>query len=278
MTNILSCVCLYDQVKKYENSILESMKNQSIPTDILIVDDYDEYTLDNDNPRYRIYKNHEKSISEIREFCIKYALENEYEYIAFFDSDDIYCKKRLELCIKKMEDEHSDICVHNMTVVDENEEIIRESFFDINFNYLDKIEKNILKFNFIGLGNSVYKVKKMKNMPKCPNHLIYDWWLAIHLIYINKCRCLISFETLSQYRQYGNNLANIVTIDKDNIYKEYIIKLGLYYQLLLEDNINIEKNDIIKLIQNISLNYQKCNITTNSNQCCWWNYLNEEEK
>lgn len=278
MTKILSCVCLYDQVKRYENSILESIKNQSIPTDILIVDDYDEYSLDNDNPRYKIYKNHRKSISEIREFCIKYALENEYEYISFFDSDDIYYIKRLELCIKQMKNEHSDICVHNMIVINENDEIIRESFFDINFNYMDKVENNILKFNFIGLGNSVYKVKKLNNIPKCPNHLIYDWWLAIHLICMNKCRCSINFEALSQYRQYGNNIANIVTRNKDDIYKEYINKLGLYYHLLLENNVSIEKNDIILLIQKISSNYQKYNITINTIQCCWWNYLNEEEK
>lgn len=276
MKKVLSCICLYDEVQKYEISAINYIMEQTYISDVLIIDDYTKYEVRKYKNAF-LYKNKSMNPYEIREFCFKFAIKNNYDYIVFFDSDDIYKKNRIEKLLHKIEKNESDICVHNMEIVNYNEKTIIREFLSKDIDYLSNIKQNILKYNFIGLGNSIFKVDKLKDIPKCPSNVIFDWWIAIHLIIQNNAKCCIEFTPLSKYRQYEENTANIISINEKIIYKEYLCKLNLYINLLNDLRFNNEKINIVNQIKHITDNYLNKKINMQKQFHCWWNYLNEEE-
>ena len=280
MNNILSCVCLYDEVKIFESSIIDTIINQTYKSDILIVDNYEHENISQYNDVF-IHKCRKCSVSEIREYCIEYASNRDYKYIAFFDADDIYEKNRIEVCINLLIQNNVDYIVHNMSIVDYKGNKIFPNFLNKNNNYFELLKEDILVKNFIGLGNTIYKISALKRVPKCPDKVIFDWWIAIHLVYLGK-QGIITYANLSQYRQYSKNTASVLIIDEQKVYTEFIVKMYLYLSLLEDKSINLNKNKVETLIQNLVNQY------VNKNYCLgksllgigyWWCILDcKEEK
>ena len=214
---------------------------------------------------------------ENREFIIEYAIKHNYEYLIFADCDDIPCENRIGT-IKKYLNMY-DAVVHNMSVINKTGDIIIDEF--INFRKKNIEISDILKSNFIGLGNSGFRITFLKkSLPIPAKCFAVDWWLGLNVLfsggrigYINQC--------LTQYRQYDNNTANVLECNESDLIKEYKLKKNIYGDLarrypshkivLLKESKYID--EIIASITSESI----CLINTSVIHR-WWDLLNNIRK
>ena len=95
--NALLISVIYPKVKKYLADYCKSIKSQDINRfDILILNDgfIGEFPLKNKKITIINIKN-KLTLAETRLSGIKYAIENDYKYIIFSDTDDYFSSNRI---------------------------------------------------------------------------------------------------------------------------------------------------------------------------------------
>jgi glycosyltransferase involved in cell wall biosynthesis len=196
------------------------------------------------------------NIGVIKSFLslIEYALQYNYEYFLLCDQDDIWYADKIEkqLNLMNIVNNNIPILIHSdMQIIDENDRIISDSFF--NFSHLD-YDKKAFSFFLVKnnvTGNSMFFNRKLAELIKYhKNILMHDWWIALiasafgKIFFIN--------EPLLQYRKHSKNVIgaqNFYSINKvkkifnyslDKIFLQAYAFKELYYNQL-----SLEKKDII---------------------------------
>lgn len=160
MNKLSMIVPVYNDEKNIRNC-LNSLLNQTIEVDIIIVDDgsydntssiIDEIKKDHKNIYHYLKEN--KGVASARNFGVSKV---QTEYFGFLDSDDTCKNDMAEKMLKQIEKDNADICFSNFTWVYENGK--RKESKDIF--YLSK--KDIFTKMFATLWNKVYRTSWFKN-------------------------------------------------------------------------------------------------------------------
>lgn len=130
------------------------------------------------------------------------------EYIAYCDQDDIWEADKISRLVKRLEDEQAALCYSDLSVIDENDRLIANSFRDINIR-LKHIEGSgifqyFLRRNSVSGCTMLIKSDVAKQaIPFCHKYYVHDHWLTLYASSVGK----ISYvrEPLIKYRIHGNN-------------------------------------------------------------------------
>lgn len=198
-----------EYLKKQIDSILsQSYKN----INILISDDnstnkdiqevLNQYQ--NQDNRITVYLQ-EKNIGYIQNF--EFLLEkSEADYIMFADHDDIWYPEKVEKSIRKLKDENVDLVYCNAHQINENGEIIKESYFTYKNIPLIKGKSNLAISRCIGIGCSQIFTKELKQkMLPFTHQVIAHDWLAAFVANEAKGMSYIE-EQLFGYRLHNTNV------------------------------------------------------------------------
>lgn len=233
LEKILCCTVLYDKVKKQESKVLETFKSMNNNMcEFLIIDDYVVNTMA-EYDDFSIIKNKKKlDPIKLREVCIEYAIENQFDYFVFCDADDIQLRQKIKVLYETISEYELDYVSHNMQILDKNHKVIKRKMFPVK-GYTKIDLKFIADKNVVGLGNSIFKVQSLKNALPLNNKVICDWWIAFNLL-LNNANGMLIDDILSYYIQYGDNTANLITADENDIETEYKIKVSMYEALKIK--------------------------------------------
>lgn len=289
MSNISVVICTYNG-KKYIKEQLDSLKRQTVFIDEYII--CDDNSLDNTcdiienyiekNPELNIKlfrNNKNKGVIKNFEFGLKQASG---DYIAFCDQDDVWLPNKIELSLNKIQEmeekygKNVPLLVHtDLVVVDENLDIINQSFFKqegLNV-YKDKdiLKALFLQNNLVGCTIVFNRIAKILSLP-FPEHIImHDYWLGL----VVACKGKIEFinQGTIKYRQHKENVVGVkkyisYTALKKIFDKKYLDKsissiikqnkdlINFKSGFLLDNNewvfkaLNaLEKNNIIEMIK-----------------------------
>lgn len=127
------------------------------------------------------------------------------DIIFLSDQDDLWLPNKVEYCTNILK--NADFVVSDCKLIDENNNIITESFYGKRNNYKSLIG-NLFKFGYIGCCFAFRKEILERSLPFPPNHkyCTHDNWLM--LVAISYFRCFISTEKLILYRRHDKNTSN----------------------------------------------------------------------
>lgn len=138
-------------------------------------------------------------------------IKSKSKFIAFCDQDDIWIPEKIENAINALNSiDHTEIKLYcsDVSIVDENLNILNKSFFQKNF-FFDK--KNISKVNKIAfrnfaIGATVVITKNLKevSLPISSDALMHDWWILIYAVHYGDIYVDKNVNML--YRQHKNNV------------------------------------------------------------------------
>ncbi len=225
--NITIALVYYNEVDKYFDQSFYSAVNQIVVEFKINIylDDYKDfgYLKKYQNLNLITVPNHIKGHpSLIREFIIK---DVNTDYIAFWDSDDIYSPERLYNQYQLLIENDLDFCFADFKFFSKDE-IYKESFFEqIGIN---KRDISIIDENYVGLGICLFKTSAIKKLLPIPNIVILDWWIGIkaHLNGLKMGKCN---KVLGYYRIHINSFSQMYeNIDIGAIMEEINRKIILY--------------------------------------------------
>ncbi len=212
--------------------------------------------------RITVYYN-EKNIGYLKNFEFLLTKSNA-KYISFADHDDIWYENKIEKSVQALKDEDVDLVYCDCKQIDENGQVINESYLHYkNMPILDGVN-NILAFSrHIAIGCSTVFTKKIKEqmLPFKPQVMAHDW-LNVYLASKQKGVYCIE-EPLFGYRLHTNNefggrslKQNLSKWKKENgktygAYKNYrnerVIKTAYFDGAIMckiyRDSLNLGKNE-----------------------------------
>ena len=154
------------------------------------------------------------------------AMKNTTGSIIFLsDQDDVWDKKKVDLVLRKFEEEdYITLVIHDCQIVDENLNIMTESFFDFR-NSGRGLIKNIWKNTYIGCCMA-FKRELLKEILPIPEDIyMHDQWIGLISEMYGKNFFLK--ECLIKYRRHQNNNdslkhkpINIMIKNRINLMKE----------------------------------------------------------
>jgi glycosyltransferase involved in cell wall biosynthesis len=150
-----------------------------------------------------------KNLGVIKNF--EYLLKKvESKYYMLSDQDDIWKEDKIEKSIIKLEDTNSDLVYTDLEVVDENLNVIYESYWKLKGIY-NKITKynnfeSLYLNNFVTGCTVISKkefIKDILPLPSSSKFVLHDYWIP--LIVSQKGKISYIEEPLIKYRQHKNN-------------------------------------------------------------------------
>lgn len=231
--------------EKYVKEQIDSILNQTYRDIQLIISDdcstdktreiLKQYEKDN---RVRIFYQ-EKNLGYIKNF--EFLLKNvKNDLYMLSDQDDVWKEEKIEKSVEKLKSENLDLVFGDLEVVDENLNIMNESF-----NKYMKLERKIDRcidsyklqylYNCI-TGCTIISKKELLNkilpFPKTSKYMVHDYWMGLMVALNGKIGYMK--ETHIKYRQHGNN--QIGTEKKSHKFKKleqvrnlFIdVKLGIF--------------------------------------------------
>ena len=231
--NTLLIGVIYPKIQKYLVDYCKSIKSQDINKfDILILNDgfIGEFPLKNKRITIINIKN-KLTPAEIRMLGIGYAIENDYKYVIFSDTDDYFSSNRISVSINKLE--KYDFVFNELYLINEKKDVIQKSYYNLT---LKKIEYTsyleIVNGNLFGLGNTAVKVIKLKELFIPKEIIATDWWI-FSILLLNKCKGGFIKEVITYYRQHNNNFIGISKKLNKNILQKGIKTKQIHYKNLL---------------------------------------------
>lgn len=196
--------------QKYIKEQIDSILVNMIDGDELIISD--DGSKDN---TINIIKSYSKSDSRIKLFENKYehgvkknfenALLNCNNSIIYLsDQDDIWTDDKIEKTIKYFE--KYNLIIHDCTVINENNNIIIDSFYKYRKSK-SGIIKNIVKNSYIGCCMAFKKDLLEKILPIPNNIEMHDQWIGIKAEQNGKV--LFIKDKLIKYRRHSNNTSEL---------------------------------------------------------------------
>ncbi len=276
--------------EKYLREQIESILNQTYSNIRLIISD--DCSEDNTRKIIREYEEkdpriityfQEKNLGYIKNFeFLLTKIENNFYMLS--DQDDFWLPEKIEHTYKFLKNENADLVFTDLMVIDENENIVNNSFNDL-MNLTPKINKTVNSDKLVYLYNcvtgcTIMGTKEMlKNIMPIPcdsKHLIHDHWIAL----VSSLKGKVAYlpEKLIKYRQHGTNQIGIKhTTDKftkiEDIRNHFInVKLGVFGTYVKRNEIfteaqkkkNKEAYDYFEMLQNKKkMNFKKWHVFHN---------------
>ena len=205
MCRVSVCIAAYNggaYIEKQLNSIVDQLSNDD---EIIISDDGSkdntiEIIENFDDSRIKLLHNH-SSKNLIHNF--ENALKNaKGDYIFLSDQDDIWSRNKVDIMLAYLQ--KYDLVISDCSIIDSNDEMIYESFFDLR-NSGKGLLKNFIKNTYIGCCMAFNRHVLNKSLPlpcKIPMH---DWWIGL----VNELFGSIFFcsEKLVKYRRHSHNIS-----------------------------------------------------------------------
>lgn len=234
------CIATYNG-EKYIYEQLQSIREQLSEFDEIIISDHG--STDNtiqvikeiNDSRIKILYNNKKSSSKIyssshinASINFENAIKNSKgDYIFLSDQDDIWMHSKVEKMTKKLNEEKTTLVMSNFSIINTNNELIKERFF-IN-NPISNYEiTNLIKMPFHGCCIAFRKELLKKVLPFPKNLLLHDNWIGFlakgHIKYID--------EPLILYRRHHNNVSSEKGRSRNPLWYKIYYRIVFYFKYI----------------------------------------------
>jgi hypothetical protein len=232
--NSLLISIIYPKVKKYLADYCKSVQSQDNDRfDILVLNDGFRGEFPLRNHRITIIDIKSRlTPAEIRMLGTKYAIENDYTYVIFSDTDDYFSTNRISVSINRLE--KYDFVFNELYIINEKEDVIQKSYYNKLIknreftNYLEIVDRNLF-----GLGNTAVKVNTLKDLFIPKEIITVDWWI-FSILLLNKYKGGFIKEAITYYRQHHNNFIGIGNKLNKTILRRGIKVKQIHYKNLLK--------------------------------------------
>lgn len=196
------CIATYNGekfIKEQIDSILVQLEEED---EIIVSDDG---SIDNtlqiiesyEDSRIKIFRNSFKNLILNFEYALKQA---KGEYIFLSDQDDVWLPNKVNVCKEYLY--NYDIVVSNCKIVDQNLQVISNSFFEVN-NSKKGLFSNLLKNSYLGCCLA-FRSKILERVLPFPKSIpMHDIWFG----FVSEIFYKIKFidMPLMLYRRHGEN-------------------------------------------------------------------------
>lgn len=203
------------------------------------------------NFRYTIYKN-TNNLGSNKTFELL-TDDADGDYLAYCDQDDIWEKDKISKLVKCLENERAFLCYSDLSVIDENDKLIANSFKYIHkrLRHLqgDGLFGYFLRRNSVTGCTMLIKTAVAKRaIPFCHEFYVHDHWLTLYAS--SKGKVAYVKEPLIRYRIHGNNQIGASMLyginSRVDYYNKKLLKEKEKYEYLLKHYIfNEEQNKSI---------------------------------
>lgn len=230
--NITVCMATYNG-EKYIKEQLDSILMQLDKSDEVIISDDSstdrtvEILKSYEDGRIVIYEN-QKFKSPIFNFenTLHYA---KGDYIFLADQDDIWMPNKVEVIKKFLK--NYDLVLSDARIIDDNGNIIDDSFFKINGSKRGFL-KNIIKNSYLGCTMAFNRKILEKSLPFPEGIPMHDWWIGLVAEVYGKTSFID--EKLISYRRHGNNASPTGERSHYSFFKKFLFRLALIKALILK--------------------------------------------
>lgn len=250
---------------EYFIKLVNSINEQSYPNIYLIVRDdsadevayktiYDIIYSNVTNIGFTIYKN-DKNIGSNKTFELL-TVDAEGDYIAYCDQDDIWEKDKISKLVRCIENEQAVLCYSDLSVINEQDKFIANSFKDIHKRlkhiWGEGIFEYFLRRNSVtGCTMLIKSDVAKKAIPFCHDYYVHDHWLTLYASSIG--RIAYVNEPLVRYRIHGKNqigasMLNGINGKEDYYHKKLLKEKEKYCYLLSQYNFSEEQKQSINKI------------------------------
>ncbi|MBE0649554.1 MAG: glycosyltransferase family 2 protein [Bacteroidales bacterium] len=224
------CMSTYNG-EKYLERQLDTILEQLSPEDELVISDDSssdrtiEIIKSYKDKRIRLFENnHFRSPVYNLEFAMKQA---QGDYIFLADQDDVWLPGRVRKVKEKLKD--NDLVVCNAFIVDQNEKVIHESYFQWKGSR-SGFWKNLKKNSFLGC-SLAFNRKVLESVLPFPKKLImHDVWIGLMAESIGKV-CFLD-EKLMLYRRHADNVTAAVHKDDTHL-SDFSLGFKIWYRMVL---------------------------------------------
>lgn len=223
---------------------------------------------------------------ELRKKQIDYAYELEFETLIFSDFDENVALNRVEEIIKNI-DGYA-FAFNDFYVVDQNlKKTGKESFFQTREIPKEVTSyKDVLRFNFIGLGSMALNLKEFNyidlEFPKDIKAL--DWYIATRAL-LSGSKGIALYDTYANYRQHEGSFVGFdFKLNKEKLEQGVSIKLAHYNSLAGSiDDFKDLYNEMIELKKYLQDNgveeyINLVNTKFDTSKFCWWENIKTKEE
>lgn len=290
MKDLVSIIVPIYNVAPYLKRCLDSLKNQTYSNlDIILVNDGSKDESEEiakeylDDSRFRLFTKENGGLSDARNYGMKYILGS---YICFIDSDDYVEKNYVEVLLKNLKENDSDISICNF-YYDFNGSLERRDGRDgiYTFNNIDSI-KEIYKFDSYGVGvwNKLFK-KELFDGILFPYGKVSEDYYIMYKVFYKTTKVVYDTIPLYHYIQRQNSITKNKKIKFDTLESslefiefsesikdlyEYAKMNYVYSAIALYNtglvNKSLEKEDkirLVKIIKNKDYRFDKAIVTKN---------------
>lgn len=244
-------LAVYKPNKKWLIEQLISLNNQNYNNlELYIYDDCPEYPVEEELFKKYITKFNYKLIRGEKNQGSNRAFEEltkiaNGKYFAYCDQDDIWEENKICVLMEKFKDEDTKLVLCDLSIINENGEIMAKSIRDIRKRIIYKrgynLAESILTSNFITGCAMIVKGEIAKKAVPFEENLVHDQWIGEIAALNGKVE--YSDECLVRYRQHENNQTGTLRgiYDKESYYKFRIVKFLERYKSLKERLIDAEE-------------------------------------
>ncbi|WP_066164089.1 glycosyltransferase [Aliarcobacter cryaerophilus] len=298
MSKTLYSTVIYpcDDFDRFIKDYLESVFKQTIQDfDLLLVLDnvevekVEEYLSEYNNIDKKVFiRNFKEGFSpiELRKKQIDLAYELEFDTLILSDFDENVAHNRVEEVIKNI-DGYA-FAFNDFYVVDQDLKKISETSFFQTRKIPNEVTtyKDILEFNFIGLGSIALNLKefdyKILEFPKEIKAL--DWYIATRVL-LSGVKGISLHNTYANYRQHESSFVGFdFKLNKEKLEQGIAVKLAHYnsliscsdvfkdlYNEMMELKTYLQDNVIDKYIELVNTKFD-------TSKFCWWENIKTKKE
>ena len=206
MNKVAFLTTVFPENEKFLKTFFNSLSAQTYKNfDLVIVND-DFKNLDFYKDLYSnlniIDINSYNTPAKNREVGINYCIDQNYEILAFGDSDDYFKDNRIEKSLELLK--KSDVIINDLSLFDENS-VYEKNYLSNRLKNLDIIDFEFIKDkNIFGMSNTAIKLKNISKVEFDPKTVAVDWYFFKDLL-TRGLKAIFTNETVSYYRQHENN-------------------------------------------------------------------------
>ena len=209
MTRCSIAMATYNGEKYIKEQIDSILKNMNELDELVISDDGSsddtiEIIKSYDDKRIKLINGPKKGVKQNFANAIKNC---NGKYIFLTDQDDIWEKNKIEIVLNTFESYNCSLVIHDCIVVNNNMEIMEQSFYNLR-NSKKGIIKNIIKNSYIGCC-MCFKSELKKVILPIPNDIeMHDQWIGILAEKKGNGSIFIN-DKLIRYRRHDNNVSKM---------------------------------------------------------------------
>lgn len=149
------------------------------------------------------------------------------DYIFLADQDDIWEENKVQV-IKPFFEKY-DLILHDCRIIDGSNNVIKESYFQLNNSKLGII-RNMIKNSYLGCCMAFNRKILESTVPFPKEEVPHDIWIG--LIAEWKGEVLLLENQLVKYRRHGDNLSSSSSISKNTLLYKMTYRLLILKELL----------------------------------------------